>query len=247
VNSTRDVSSGSASEAPLVGIDTASAGTAVAATRGDEVLYETWIDPAGSNRPLHASQVLPAVERAAGAAGGWPGVGRIAVGTGPGSFTGLRIGIATARALAQALEIPLVGVGSLEALARGMNAGSRLRLAVFDARRGEVFAALFDLDGTMLWEPLVCPPAELAERIAELPGPLLAAGDGALRFRRELSRAGGVEIPADADPVHRVAARHICAIGAIREPAEPLEIVPTYLRAPDAERWRERDKRKRSG
>jgi tRNA threonylcarbamoyladenosine biosynthesis protein TsaB len=236
------------SAAAVLGFDTATADTVVAATRGDAILHESRAGTEHGNRPLHASHLLPAIEEAVEAAGGWSAVGRLAVGVGPGSFTGLRIGIATARALGQAQRIPLVGVGSLEALARGMNAESRRpRLAVLDARRGEVFAALFDAGGGVLWEPFVCAPSELVERVSRLAEPVLAAGDGALRFRSELSRAGGAEIAGDADPVHRIAAHHICAIGAVREPAGPLEIVPAYLRAPDAERWRERDKRKRSG
>lgn len=117
------------------------------------------------------------------------------------------------------------------------------RLAVLDGYRGEVFAALYAAAGERLWDPFVCRPEELAARLAERPlepgTPVFAAGPGAVRFRRELS-VDGVRIADDSDPVHRVAARDVCALAAaLDEGAGPLE--PIYLRPPDAERWRERD------
>lgn len=179
------------------------------------------------------------MERAAEAAGGWGSVGRIAVGVGPGSFTGLRVGIASARALGASTGAPLAGVGTLDTLARGLAtaAAGRTRLAVLDARRGEVFAAAYDGAGQRLWGPWVGAPDELGERLYELPGPPLAGGSGAVRFLDELVDRGA-EVPEADDPVHRVAARHLCAV-AESGPGEPP--VPLYLRAPDAERWRERD------
>lgn len=196
-------------------------------------------EPGG--RPEHATALLPEVERAAAAAGGWEAVGRLAVGVGPGSFTGLRIGISTARALAAALGLPLAGVSTLEALALGIpGPPGRDRLAVLDARRGEAFAALYDGAGRERWEPFVSPPGDLAERLGELSGAPLAAGSGALRFRHELA-AGGAEVLAGEDPAHRVSARHVCAAGARAEPGDPDAVRPVYLRQPDAERWRERD------
>jgi tRNA threonylcarbamoyladenosine biosynthesis protein TsaB len=184
-------------------------------------------------------------------------VSGLAVGLGPGSFTGLRIGIATARGLGTSLGLPVTGVCSLDAIGRGL--GEALdsavpaptlagqtgggRLAVFDARRGEVFAALYSERGERIWEPLVCRPAELEERVAALPAPPPAAGSGAVRFRHELARHG-VRIADDADPVHRVAARHVCALAAASEAGGPL--APIYLRPPDAERWRERDSSQRA-
>jgi tRNA A37 threonylcarbamoyladenosine modification protein TsaB len=83
-------------------------------------------------------------------------------------------------------------------------------------------------------------PEQLAERVAELEQPPPAAGSGAVRFRQELTRVG-VRIADDADPVHRVAARHICAIAAERWDGKAVPLEPIYLRPPDAERWRERD------
>jgi tRNA A37 threonylcarbamoyladenosine modification protein TsaB len=114
------------------------------------------------------------------------------------------------------------------------------RLAVLDGYRGEVFAALYSAAGERLWEPLVCRPERLAERVGELPVPPPAAGSGAVRFRDELARQG-VRIADDPDPVHRVAARHICALAAAAGDGESGSLDPIYLRPPDAERWRERD------
>ena len=182
------------------------------------------------------------MEKAAAAAGGWGEVGLVAVGLGPGSFTGLRIGIATARALGASLGLPVAGACTLDAVARGIReqGGERPALAVLDARRGEVFAALYSPGGRRLWEPLVLSPTDLAERAAGLSDSPLAAGSGAVRFRDELV-GRGVEVPDDADPVHRVAARHVCALAAAAGDAGTGPPDPIYLRPPDAERWRGRD------
>jgi tRNA threonylcarbamoyladenosine biosynthesis protein TsaB len=184
--------------------------------------------------------LLEEIERCAGAAGGWQEVGLLGVGLGPGSFTGLRIGIATARGLGASLGLPIAGVCTLDAIGLALDDAGEDggRLAVLDARRGEVFAALYNQGGERIWEPLVCRPEELEERVAALPSPPRGAGSGAVRFRHELARHG-VRIADDADPVHRVAARHICALAAASGGGGPL--APIYLRPPDAERWRERD------
>jgi tRNA threonylcarbamoyladenosine biosynthesis protein TsaB len=211
--------------------------------RDGDVLYESLLGLSGKGRPLHTTALLEEVERSAEAAGGWEAVERIAVGIGPGSFTGLRVGIATARALGLSRGLPVSGVGTLDALGRALGevAGARARLAVLDARRGEIVAALYSGGGERLWGPLLSSPEELAERIAALAGPALCGGSGAVRFRQQLANRG-VEIPDDADPVHRVAARHICALAAAGTGEdESGSVAPIYLRPPDAERWRERD------
>lgn len=163
----------------------------------------------------------------------------LAAGCGPGSFTGLRIGLATGRALAGALDLPAAGVCTLDAVALGIgqSGDGGLRLAVLDARRGEVFAALYDAETERLWDPFVASPAQLAERLAGRSEPVVGAGSGALRFREELER-DGVRIPPGTDPVHRVAARHVCALA---EAGKKTKLEPIYLRPPDAERWRDRD------
>ncbi len=133
------------------------------------------------------------------------------------------------------------GVCTLDALARGIaeaGAGGEV-LAVLDGYRGEVFAALYSPAGERIWDPFVCRPQELAERVAALEATPSVAGSGAVRFRHELAR-DGVRIADDADPVHRVAARHVCALAASGD-GEAGPLAPIYLRPPDAERWRERD------
>jgi tRNA threonylcarbamoyladenosine biosynthesis protein TsaB len=215
----------------------------VAAVREGVVLYEALLGLSEKSAPQHTTVLLAEVERAAEAAGGWERVERIVVGVGPGSFTGLRVGIATARALGLSRGLPLSGVGTLDALARGLGeaAGGRSRLVVHDARRGELAAAHYAASGERLWGPTLSSPGELAERVASLPQAALCGGSGAVRFRQQLT-SRKVEIPDDADPVHRVAARQICAL-AISLPDEDQSgsLAPIYLRPPDAKRWRERD------
>ncbi len=192
-------------------------------------------------RPLHSTGLLAEVEKAAAAAGGWEAVDLLAVGLGPGTFTGVRIGIATAHGLGVSLGLPARGVCTLDALARGIRgAAGGAALAVLDGWRGEVFAALYGIDGKRLWEPAVYRPEELAERVSQLGETPSVAGSGAVRFRQELAR-DGVRIPDDSDPVHRVAARHVCALAAAVGEEDRDELAPIYLRPPDAERWRERD------
>ena len=227
----------------VLGLDTATdhLSVAVAKTKGP-VIREEERGPGEDGNPRHSAQLLVALEACVADAGGWDAIGRVAIGVGPGSYTGLRIGIATARALAQARGLALAGVSSLSALAAGIGEldPERAALAVLDARRGEVFAALHGPDGEELRGPFVSPPEELAEWVAELEPFPLAAGGGSVRFRAELEAAGATVAP-DRDPVHRVHARHVCALGAGAPASGPDRIRPIYLREPDAKRWIERD------
>jgi tRNA threonylcarbamoyladenosine biosynthesis protein TsaB len=226
----------------VLGFDTATDRLTVAVTDDGELVAETEHGPDADGRPRHSALLLREVEAQVEAAGGWDGIGRIAVGTGPGSFTGLRIGIATARALAQARELPIAGVGTLAALAKAIREGARAdreALAVLDARRGQAFGALYSAGGEEIWAPLVASPQELANRVRERDSTPLAAGDGSLRFRNELVDAGA-EVLAAGDEAHLVSARHICGLGEAATVSAPAEIGPIYLREPDAKRWQRR-------
>jgi tRNA threonylcarbamoyladenosine biosynthesis protein TsaB len=227
----------------VLGVDSATADAVVGVTDAGEVVREARVDPGPDGRPRHSQVLLAEIERSVDQAGGWGRIERIAVGVGPGSFTGLRIGIATARALAQATEIPIAPVSTLAALAHGIvdASGGAPALPMIDARRGEAFAALFDDDGRELWPPLVAPPEDLADRVRELGRVPLAAGDGALRFAAQLEAAGATVAPPE-DSIHRVAARYVCTVGEAAVEASPDQIQPLYLRPPDAKRWLERDR-----
>jgi tRNA threonylcarbamoyladenosine biosynthesis protein TsaB len=206
------------------------------------VLHESQLGLSPTGRPRHATGLLTEVERAAAAAGGWEAVDLLAVGLGPGTFTGVRVGISTARGLSVSLGLPVRGVCTLDALGRGIQQAweGGPALAVLDGWRGEVFAALYGPEGGRIWEPAVYRPEELAERVAGLGEAPSVAGSGAVRFREELTRSG-VQITDDSDPVHRVAGRHVCALAAAAADEDRDRLAPIYLRPPDAERWRERD------
>ena len=214
----------------ILGIDTATAATAAAVWSPDGPQREARDDPAPGTRPAHATRLLALVEEVLEAAGGWEAIDRIAVGVGPGGFTGLRHGIATARALAQGRGLPLVGVSSLHALALGAPAPARTPVyAVIDARRGEVFAAAWRGDERVM-EPAAIAPDALAGSLA--PG-ALAVGDGAIRFREQLERAGAA-VPADSSEAHRVSALQVCRLGWGGENVDRDALVPDYRREPDA-------------
>jgi tRNA threonylcarbamoyladenosine biosynthesis protein TsaB len=224
----------------VLGFDTSTSFLSAALTHGSEVIGEAEVEPDPTGRPRHAQELLEAVEKVLGEGDGWHGVDLIAVGVGPGTFTGLRIGVSTARALAQSRGLPLAAVSSLAALGAGADGEPEI-LSVLDAKRSEVFAALYGAGCAERWEPWVGPPEELAARVRAEGRTPLAVGDGAVRFRSELE-ASGARIPADDDSLHRLRARCICRLAADSEAAPLAEIKPTYLRRPDAELWRERDR-----
>jgi tRNA threonylcarbamoyladenosine biosynthesis protein TsaB len=229
----------------VLAFDTATRSTAVALCDHGSC-SERRDDPPPGARPGHAAQLLELIAAAMTDAGvSWPEIDRLAVGVGPGTFTGLRIGIATAHALARARAIPLVGVSTLEALAlAGARSGSADTVAaVIDARRGEVFTAAWTCRdrrlGERLLEPAAIAPDGLAERLATLPRPVLAVGDGAVEFRSALEPSGAL-IPDDSAEAHKVTAISHCELARELQAGAPEDVAPSYLRLPDAEIARRR-------
>jgi tRNA threonylcarbamoyladenosine biosynthesis protein TsaB len=233
------------SERWILGFDTATRATAVALLDAGGRVLEARDDPPAGERPRHAAWLLPLCAEVLDRAGiGYGDLDRLAVGVGPGTFTGLRIGVATARALAQASGIPLVGVSTLESLAlNALPERSRLNIgavaAVLDARRGEAFAAAWRLDhqeqlGDQLLEAGAFTPESLAERLFAIQPAVLAIGEGSVAFRATLERSGAF-VPEESAELHRVAAAGHCRIARAAPHADSAQIWPQYLRLPDAE------------
>jgi tRNA threonylcarbamoyladenosine biosynthesis protein TsaB len=230
----------------VLGFDTATRATTVALLDLDsEHVLQRRDDPPPGARPRHTTRLMALIVDVLGAAGvTWADVDRIAVGVGPGTFTGLRIGVATAHALARARDTELVGVSTLHALARGAAADGLADhggvVAVIDARRGEVFAAGWEAadaeraDGTPALRPRALAPAALAETLRADGRRWLAVGDGAIEFREALEHAGA-RIPEPESRLHRVSAVEHCRLASALRPGPPEGIQPEYLRLPDAE------------
>ena len=203
----------------VLGLDTCLSSCSVAVLEGERVL--------GSAREVmargHQERLAPMAREVMAQAGiGFHRLERIAVTLGPGSFTGLRVGIAFAKGLALALDLPTVGIGTLEALAAE---ASGLVFPVVDARRDQVYLQAFE-DGRALMAPDAVSAETAAARIAELsqgrPFTLVGSGGPLLAG---LARGATVIDAEGAD------ARQVARLAAGRQPG-PLR--PLYLRAPDA-------------
>jgi len=175
----------------------------------------------------HQERLAPMVQQTIAAAGvSFDALGLVAVTVGPGSFTGLRVGLAFAKGLALALDIGCVGVGTLAALAAS-EAETGFVAAAVDARRGQVYLQVF-IDGRAVMAPDALEPDVAAARLAELwtGGPAMLAGSGAPMLQAVIPSARISTITApDAAAVARIALRQ-------RPPYPPPR--PLYLRAPDA-------------
>jgi tRNA threonylcarbamoyladenosine biosynthesis protein TsaB len=231
----------------ILALDTTSRAGSVAVLRRDVVLAETSGDPSRTHGQRLPGDLLRTLD-AAGARVAQ--LDLLAVVAGPGSFTGLRVGIASMQGLAFARRLQIVPVSSLEALASqaagGDTAGSPLLAPWIDAQRGEVFASLYTPAGDAVVEPATAaaPAATLAAWRASLgTRPVRFTGDGAVRYRDLIAATLGGQavvddlVPALAVPAGRLAAR------APERAVLPHAVVPIYVRRSDAELARERQPR----
>jgi tRNA threonylcarbamoyladenosine biosynthesis protein TsaB len=234
----------------VIGWDTSTPSTAVGLLLADSTVLEAHDHPGARQRPGHQARLLPLTAELLDRAGlDWPQLDRVAVGLGPGTFTGLRVGVASARALAQSLEIEIVGVSSAMALAHAAFAELAIGavITVVDARRGEVFVGAHAAPSDHRMPAILSPPrpvaadrlaAALDQVIGEAPPPAggawLAVGDAAPSARGLLEDAG-VAVPADESSLHLPRGAAFCELGA-RLHARGLDAVrPDYCRPADAE------------
>jgi tRNA threonylcarbamoyladenosine biosynthesis protein TsaB len=203
-----------------------------------------------TGRRRHVESLTPALEHVLQQVGLRPSdLGAIAVDVGPGLFTGLRVGVAAAKGLAQALRVGLFTATSLEILVAGAaEAGHHGRVcAVVDARRGEVFAAVRDVGivgGSVVSDVVVAPalfgPEALAATLrdlAPLQSPVLAVGDGAQRYAGVFEAIPGVEVVAPAlasPPPSTLLAMAVARLDAGEATVPAAGVVPLYMRDADA-------------
>ena len=216
-------------------LDTATPDPALAIVDGDDVVAEAWLGriPGGGRRVLEAAHDLFTDAGVAPA-----DLDDIVVGIGPGGFTGIRIGIATALGLGQALGIPVEGASTLEALALGIATAEAadhaspadvMTVPIIDARRGQVFAGAYRVDPAGALAEVITPaawdPTDLASALGAL-GPCVVAGDGThLIELPPAARRGG-------DMADRISP--LCLVRRVRAGAG-RPVAPEYLRLPDAE------------
>jgi tRNA threonylcarbamoyladenosine biosynthesis protein TsaB len=225
-----------------VAVETATETVGVAVRSGSGLQAELSL----TGRRRHVESLTPALEHLLAQVGVTTAdIDVLAVDVGPGLFTGLRVGIAAAKGLAQALGVGVLGATSLEILTAGAaEAGHRgLVLACVDARRGEVFASVGRLgpSGVLQVQPVapgLFAPADLVASLRGLGGaPLHAVGDGAQRYAAALAEVPGVEVvaPALSFPPPSTLLRHaMTRLAGGEAPVDPARVVPLYMREADA-------------
>jgi tRNA threonylcarbamoyladenosine biosynthesis protein TsaB len=223
----------------VLGIDTATPVTSVAVGSQEGTLASFAV----RNDRAHAELLVPMVREALEHAGlEGTELDGIAVGTGPGLFTGLRVGVSSAKAMAQAWELPIVAVSSLDVLAFACRDAGRAVCAAIDGRRGELFTATYrPAPGAVerLGDYQVMRPEELAAALRAFGEPVLVCGDGAMRHAELLNEpvGGKVELAGPERAVPSAESLVQCALPGLERGAatEPLEVRPIYLRRPDVD------------
>ena len=220
----------------VVGIETSTPRTSVALGDGQDTLAS--VSVAGKARQ---EATTPALEYLLASTGlDLDRVGGVAVGIGPGLFTGLRVGVETAKTLAQVLHVPIAGLCSLDTLAYGVRHTHKRIAAVIDGRRGEVFYSLYRaVPGGVVreTEPAVATPDGLTAELEAVGEEVLAVGNGAMLYRDALEELTRVEVGTSVSAHPEAAVLVELAVPRfVREEFDrPFDIVPLYLRKSDAE------------
>lgn len=222
----------------VLGIEAATPVAAVAVVTADRTLAERMVN----NRKTHSVNLLPMVKAVLEDAQlNLSDLGGIAVSSGPGSFTGLRIGMSTAKTLAHVLNIPIAGISTLEALASRFSSGDQLVCPILDARKNEVYTGLYR-GGKCLHGPLALDMQGLSNLIIDYHEDVVMLGDGVLTYRDQLVKQLGSRVrfapvssllPGGSE-VACLGYQHIESGNC----SNPLELLPSYVRLSEAEvKW----------
>lgn len=230
----------------VLGIETATPVAGVAVVDGNNIMAERMVN----NQRTHSVNLLPMIKAVIEEAGIYPGqLNAIAVSSGPGSFTGLRIGMSTAKTLAQVWGLPVVGISTLDSLAYPLAGMKNLVCPIMNARKNELYTAIYDsAEGVFekIYGPAAVTPEELAGIIRDWNRGVTFLGDGVPIYREILTKLlNDVEFAPAAVSFPRGAG--VAELGVIEASKgggmDPLKLVPRYIRLSEAEsKWLQKQK-----
>ena len=231
----------------ILGIDTSSMAASVAVIEDNKLICEYTIN----TKKTHSQKLMPMIENMLGLSDlNVREIDAIAVCEGPGSFTGLRIGMATAKAIAHVNDIPVIGVNSLEALAANMNLCDKKICSILDAQRNQVYTGRYQYEGTKLVEIKeigIQQIDELLEELAQSGEQWILVGEDVYKYEDKIREISNIEIPAASNNVTK--AGSLCSVAKVKfdegkDIFDCYTVNPLYIRKSQAEEQYEEKQRK---
>ena len=231
----------------ILGIDTSSMAASVAVIEDNKLICEYTIN----TKKTHSQKLMPMIENMLGLSDlNVREIDAIAVCEGPGSFTGLRIGMATAKAIAHVNDIPVIGVNSLEALAANMNLCDKKICSILDAQRNQVYTGRYQYEGTKLVEIKeigIQQIDELLEELAQSGEQWILVGEAVYKYEDKIREISNIEIPAASNNVTK--AGSLCSVAKVKfdegkDIFNCYTVNPLYIRKSQAEEQYEEKQRK---
>lgn len=223
----------------ILGIDTSSAVASAAICDGDRLICETSLN----NKLTHSQTIMPIIDGVFKMSELKPAdIDVFAVSVGPGSFTGLRIGVTTAKGLAHAVNKPVAGVNTLESMAYNLPFCGQIISPIMDARREQVYNAFYTFENGRIKE--LTPPRAISledcmEELAQMGEDVIFLGDGVPVFRDRIAQRLGKQASFAPQNLNMQHAAAVCEAAKYKETVNYAQLVPMYLRKSQAERERE--------